>query len=255
MLQSGPAGGEDPDADPRVAATVRLLHRRRGWAWTLGASLVAFVAFVAILTSLWPNATGALDVISGFIIILLGALAVVALTAVITDTVRLRRREPSVRALATFGRPVRHRTRHVLGWVALSAFPLLTVAILPDQVNALAYVAGAGSTATFVPQSYQKVCSRGVCTNWTNGVLRTSPPVSATWPNQVPLGQPFSVRRPVWNGWGSPDLMNAGASAGAIAGTLFGDLGTVFLGIGLFRMVRRTLRRRREAASPARIAA
>jgi hypothetical protein len=131
MRVSGPAGGEDPGSDPRVAAIVRLLHRRRGWAWTLGASLVAFVGFVALLTSLWPNATGEPDVISGFIIILLLALAVVALTAVITDTVRLRRREPSIRARGTFGGPVRHRARYVLGWVALSAFPLLTVAILP----------------------------------------------------------------------------------------------------------------------------
>jgi hypothetical protein len=98
-----PLSGEqvlDPGTDPRVAATVHLLHRRRGWAWTLGASLVAFVAFAAIFTSLWPNATGALETISGFIFILLFALAVVALTAVITDTVRLRRREPSVRAHA-----------------------------------------------------------------------------------------------------------------------------------------------------------
>jgi hypothetical protein len=260
MRVSGPAGGEDPGSDPRVAAIVRLLHRRRGWAWTLGASLVAFVAFVAILTSLWPNATGEPGVISGFIIILLLALAVVALTAVITDTVRLRRREPSIRAHATsrtsyhpaaahpFRTPVRHRTSYVLGWVALAGFPLLTVVILPDQVNAVAYVAGAGSTVTFLPQSYQRVCSRS-CDNWTDGVLQTNPPVSATWPNQVPLGQPFSVRQPVWNGWGSPDLMNGGASAGAIAGSLFGDLGTVFVGVGLVRMVRRRLRCRREAAS------
>ena len=38
MRLSGPAGGEDPEADPRVAATVHLLHRRSGWAWTLGAA-------------------------------------------------------------------------------------------------------------------------------------------------------------------------------------------------------------------------
>jgi hypothetical protein len=261
MQLGGPGGGEDPDTDSRVAAAVHLLHRRRGWAWTLGASLVAFVAFVAIGASLWPNATGALAATSGFIVVLLLALAVVALTAVITDTVRLRRREPFVRAQATgrtsyhpvaahpFRTPVRHRLSYVLGWVALAGFPLLTVVILPDQVNALGYVAGAGNTVTFLPQSYHPVCSRLGCDNWTDGVLLTNPRVSATWPNQVPLGQPFRVRRPVWNGWGSPDLMNGGASAGAIAGSLFGDLGTVFVGVGLVRMVRRRLRCRREAAS------
>jgi hypothetical protein len=253
--------GLDPDTDPRVAATVHLLHRRRGWAWTLGGSLVAFVAFVATVTSLWPTAKGAVAVIGGVTVILLLALAVVALTAVITDTVRLRRREPSIRAQATsrtsyhpvaaypFSTPVRHRTSYVFGWVALAMFPLLTVVILPDQVNAFAYLAGAGNTVTFVPQSLFLNCGRLGCDYWTHGVLQTNPPVSATWPNQVPLGQPFSVRQPVWNGWGRPDLMNSGASGGAIAGTLFGDLGTVFVGVGLVRMVRRRLRRRREAAS------
>ena len=259
-----PAPGQQglgPDTDPRVAATVHLLHRRRGWAWTLGGSLVAFVAFVAILTSLWPNATGALAVISGFIIILLLALAVVALAAVITDTVRLRRREPSIRAQATsqtsyhpvaaypFSTPVRHRTSHVFARVALAMFPLLTVVILPDQVNAFAYVAGVGNTVTFLPQSSFLDCGRLGCHYWTDGVLQTNPPVSASWPNQVPLYQPFSVRQPVWNGWGSPDLMNGVASGWVIAGGLLMDLATVFVGVGLVHMVRRRLQRRREAAS------
>ena len=269
MWPSGPAEtppapgrpGMDPDTDPRVAATVHLLHRRRGWAWTLGASLVAFVAFAAIVTSLWPNATGALETISGLIFILLLALAVVALTAVITDTVRLRRREPSVRAHAIsrtsyhpvvahpFRIPVRHRTSHVVGWVALSTFPLLTVLILPAQVDAVAYLAGAGNTVTFVPQSHELVCGRFGCSTWTDGVLQTTPPVTATWPNKVPLGQPFSVRQPWWNGWGHPDLMNGGASVAAIAGVLFLELGSVFFGVGLVHMVRRRLRHRREAPS------
>jgi hypothetical protein len=250
--------GLDPDADPRVAAAVHLLHRRRGWAWTLGGSLVAFVAFVAILTSLWPNAAGAVAVISGVTVILLLALAVVALTAVITDTVLLRRREPSIRAQATsrmsyhplaayqFGTPVRYR---VFGWVALAMFPLLTLVILPDQVNAVAYVAGAGNTVTFLPRSLFLDCGRLGCHYWTDGVLRTIPPVRASWPNQVPLGQPFSVRQPVWNGWGSPDLMNGVASGWMIAGGLVMDLATVVVGVALARMVRRSLQRRREAAS------
>jgi hypothetical protein len=264
MRPSGPAAsgeqGLDPDTDPRVAASVYLLHRRRGWAWTLGGSLVALVAFVAIGTSLWPDGTGSVAVISGFTVILLLALAVVALTAVITDTVRLRRREPSVRAHAAsrtsyhpvpahpFRTPVRHRKSHVVGWVALATFPLLLVVVLPDQVNAVAYLAGAGKTETFLPQSYELVCSRFGCQYWTDGVLQTNPPVSVTWPNQVPLGQPFSVRQPWWNGWGHPDLMNGGAAGAAIAGVLLLEVGSVFVGVGLVRVVRRRLRRRREAA-------
>ena len=249
------------DPDPRVPAAVHLMHRRRGWAWTLGGSLVAFVAFVAILASLWPNATGAVAVIGGVTVILLLALAVVALTAVITDTVRLRRREPSIRAQAIsrmsyhpvaaypFGTPVRHRTSHVFAWVALAFFPLATVVSLPDQVNAFAYVAGAGHTVTFLPRSVFLDCGRFGCHYWTDGVLETDPPVSASWPNWAPLYQPFRVRQPVWNGWGSPDLMNGVASGWMIAGGLVMDLATVALGVGLAHAVRRRQERRREAAS------
>jgi len=252
-----PARGEQgvgPDPDPRVGSIVFLRHRRRGWAWTLGASLVAFIAFVAIGTILWPGGTGAASVISGFTVILLLALAVVALTAVITDTVRLRRRERSVRANAAsrtsqrpeplhlFRVPGRRRAVEVAGWVALATFPLLTVLILPDQVDAVAYLAGAGKTVTFLPQSYEPVCGRFGCQTWTDGVLQTSPPAKATWPNQAPLGQPFSVRQPWWNGWGHhPDLMNAGAAASAIGGALLAELGSVVFGVGVVRMVRRRL--------------
>jgi uncharacterized membrane protein len=252
-----PASAEqsvDPDTDPRVAAVVYLLHRRRGWAWTLGASVVALVVFVAIGTVLWPGGTGPVSVISGFTVILLLALAVVALAAVITDTVRVRRRGPSVRAQAAsrtshypvaahpFRTPVRHRPSHVVGWVALATFPLLTVVVLPDQVNAVAYLAGAGKTAIFQPQLHVTVCGRLGCEIWTDGVLETNPPVSTTWPNQVPLGQPFRVRQPWWNGWGHPVLVNAGAAAGAIAGVMFGELGSVFFAVGVVRMLRRRLR-------------
>jgi hypothetical protein len=196
---------------------------------------------------------GAASVISGFAVILLLALAVVALAAVITDTVRLRRRERSIRANAASGTsvrpeplhlfrvPTRHGAIEVVGWVALATFPLLTVLILPDQVNAVAYLAGAGNKVTFLPQSYEPVCGRFGCETWTDGVVQTSPPAKATWPNQAPLGQPFSVRQPYWNGWGHPDLMNAGAAGGAIAGALFVELGSVVFGVGLVRMVRRKL--------------
>ena len=192
------------------------MHRRRGWAWTLGASLVASVALVAIGTILFPGGTGAVSVVSGSAVILLLALGVVALTAVITDTVRLRRRRPCVLDMRPAGRPtarwqptpvrkpVRHRASHVVGWVALATFPLLTVLVLPDQVNAVAYLAGADHTVTFVPQLHVPVCSRFGCETWTDGVLRTTPPVRTAWPSQVPLGRLYSVRQPWWNGSGHP---------------------------------------------------
>jgi hypothetical protein len=47
------------ESDPEVAATVRLLHRRRGWAWTTVISVVAWLTACGLLGSLAPNASGA----------------------------------------------------------------------------------------------------------------------------------------------------------------------------------------------------
>ncbi len=249
----------DPDNDPAVRATVRLLHRRRGWAWTLGGSLIALVAFVAIGEHVWPKPTGATTTIIGLILIALMALALTALVAVGVDTARLHNRHPAVRAhaasrvshhpLAThpFHTPVHHWVSNVFAWVFVALWIGLAVGFLPDQVNAVAYAVGAGNSVTFTPLSYSQVCGRGGCHNITNGVLQTNPPVSATWQYQVPLDQPFLVRQPVWDGWGSPDLMDGVSAGGSIFGALIFDIPAIFIVIRLVHMARRRLRRRREA--------
>jgi hypothetical protein len=250
----------DPDTDPGVAATVHLLHRRRGWGWTLGGSLIAFVAFVAIGVHFWPNASGTTGAICGLIITGLLALAAVALIAVIVDTVKLHRRHPLTRKHASgrtsyhpvYAHPFRtphHRVSNVFTWVLLALWLGLAVGFLPDQVNGIAYVAGAGKTVTFLPQSYTRECGRSSCHNVTNGVLETTPPISATWQYQVPLGQPFSVRQPVWDGWGSPDLMDGVSAGGAMFGALIFDIPAILIIAELVRMVRRRLRRPRDAVS------
>lgn len=250
----------DAGTDPGVTSAVRLLHRRRGWAWTLGASLIVLVAFIAIGVNFWPNATGAVGAISGIVVVLLLALAVIALIVVIVDTVQLHQRQPAVRQAAfsgvshhpvvrhPFATPVRHRRSHVAVWFAVVLFLGISISFLPDQVNGIAYLAGAGNTVTFVPQSYHQVCGRSGCHYETNGTLLTYPPINATWPDQVPLGQSFSVRQPIWNGWGSPDLMNGGESAGVIIGMILFDLPTILVLYLLGRLVWRMLRRRRQAA-------
>ena len=258
---SAPAPSEnvvDPDGDPDVAATVHLLHRRRGWAWTLGGSLIAFFAFVAIGVHFWPNASGTTGAICGFIIIGLLALAAAALVVVIVDTVKLHRRHPLTRGHAIgrtsyhplYAQPFRaphHRVSHAFTWVFLVLWIGLAVGFLPDQVNGIGYIAGAGKTVTFLPQSYTQECGRSSCHNVTNGVLETNPLISATWQYQVPLGQPFPVRQPVWDGWGSPDLMDGTSAGGAMFGALIFDLPAVFIIIALVHMVRRRLRRSRDA--------
>lgn len=257
---SQPGGIIDADSDLGVASAVRLLHRRRGWAWTLGASLVAFVAFVIIGVNFWPNATGTVGAICGIVMVLLLALAVIALTVVITDTFTLHQRHPSsVRDAALsgvshhpvvthpFATPVRHWGSHIAVWFALTLFTGLAIGFLPDQVNGIAYLAGAGQSVTFVPQSYHQICGKSGCHNETDGTLLTNPPISATWPDQVPLGESFSVRQPVWNGWGSPDLMNGAQAGGVIFGMVLFDFPAILLIYGLVRTARRKLRSRRQA--------
>jgi hypothetical protein len=253
----GDAGTPDPD----VASAVRLLHRRRGWAWTLGASLIALVVFIVIGVNFWPDATGAVGAISGIVVVVLLALAVIALIVVIVDTMQLHGRHPSVRdaafggvshhALAAhpFRTPVRHRGSHVAVWFALFLFICLAGACLPDQVNGIAYLAGAGKSVTFLPENYQQVCGRSSCHDETNGTLLTSPPISATWPYQVPLDQPFPVRQPVWDGWGSPDLMDGSQAGGVIFAMILFDLPAVLILYLGARMAWRLLHRRREASS------
>ncbi len=255
-----------PGTDHVVAATVHLLHRRRGWSWVCSSSLVALLALVALRASVWAGATGALAVVGDITLILLLAVAVVAVIMVITDTGRLRRRHAAVRAAAAsrtshhpvahhpFRTPVHDLASHVFVWFILSIVLILTALSLPNQVNAYAYVAGAGKSVMFVPQSYSVSCHSGRggggCLTATNGVLETDPPVSVAWNGQVPLGQPFQVRRPVWViSWTTPTLMNGNTAATGIGAGLIFDLGTVCVIAGFVHMVRRARRRRRGPVS------
>jgi hypothetical protein len=75
----GNIGSPDTGTHPEVDATVRLLHRRRGWGWTGGGSLLALVVFSILGSHLWATAGGALGAISGLVVLVLLALAVVGL--------------------------------------------------------------------------------------------------------------------------------------------------------------------------------
>ena len=244
------------DDDSRVATTVRLLHRRRGWAWTAGGSLIALVAFFAIGQNVSPNPTGAISTIFAVIIIALVVLFLAALFIVGLDTARLRRLHPADRASAArrvshhplakhpFRTP-QHRPSHAFVWVLITLWIGLAVLLLPDQVNAVAYAAGAGKTVDFDPQSYYQSCSRGGCSDYTEGILLTHPPVSATWQHYAALGHPFPVRQPVWDGWGSPDLMDGTSVGRSILASLIFDVPTLLILFVLARKVWRRLGRGR----------
>src|ERR1700677_1995276 len=129
-----------------VDRIVRLHHRRRGWAW------VGFGSLIGLVTAL-------------------------------VDTVRLRGFGAEARRTArenvehhpVYAHAHRYPPRHHVSWVA-ALFMLLTmtaimVIILPEEVNSVAYVAGAESHDTFNPLNYAQDCGRGGCTTVTQGYL------------------------------------------------------------------------------------
>src|ERR1700734_3612262 len=221
------------DSDPEGAAPVRLLHRRRGWVWTTVISVVAWVTACGLLGSLAPNASGAGLAVAAIFILLLTVVGIVALVASVVDTVRLRRRGVDLRRRAAgrtahypvrahaYSYPPRHRFTWVFSWVMMTILLCIGVASLPGLVGGVAYLAGAENSTTSLPLSYAQVCGRGGCSTVTYGVLATGARV--TWPDQVPLGQSFTVRQPLWKwGFGAQMIDGDGSAIGTIvAGLLF----------------------------------
>jgi hypothetical protein len=93
------------------------------------------------------------------------------------------------------GRP--RRVSVVVGLILGIVIPVL---VLPLLVNAIAFLAGAEGSATFNPVSHSEQCHKESCHTVTQGYLSGSGE-QVTWPRDVPLGLPFTVRVPVW-GWG-----------------------------------------------------
>jgi hypothetical protein len=259
----GSTGVGDTGTHPEVNATVRLLHRRRGWGWTGGGSLLALVVFSVIGSHLWANASGALGVISGLVVLVLLALTAVGLVMAVTDTVRLHRRDRAVREQArtrTFHHPLiahayRYPPRHHLSaWFSrllLLGCLILAIGYLPDQVNSVAYLTGAAPTATFFPTSYGQDCGRGGCSTITNGTLvEGGRSIPASWPGTASLGLPMTVRAPVWDGWGTTVSLT-GDTANAIIAIIVGlflDAIGVLAGLALIKMTQHWLKRRRQPA-------
>jgi hypothetical protein len=253
-------GGTDP---AEVAAAIRLLHRRRGWGWATVLSVIAFVVACGLLGSLAPNASGAGLGVASVFIVLLALAAVAGLAGSVADTVRVHRLDPGVRRAARprtahhpvgahpYRYPPRHRWTWVFGWLVMVIMLGLGVSLLPALVDGVAYLAGAENTATFVPTSYGQDCGRSGCSTVTKGYLGTASEGSAeTWPGQVPLGVPFTVRQPVWN-WGfGAQLIDGDGTAIAyiVVGVIF-DGFSAFILFAAYKLVRRWLERRRQVSS------
>lgn len=264
-------GGDvpDSDADPRVAATRHLLASRSKWVNACISSVLAAFGYlgvgVALLDSITNHSTGPIGTAMEVIGIALVTFALVALVIVAGETVRLRGVDPDIRAQVASeaeaaSKPSRRRRRAIAPsrpvWQArVYVGSLLTLCLLvmagyvPQQVNAIAYLAGSGTTVQFSGQSYFLNCGpRGGCITMTDGVLLTDPPVRATWPEQAPLHRQFPVRGPVLASWGSPVQLMDGTWAGvSLAFGVFLDLISAGVLTGVIHSWRHRLRRRREA--------
>jgi hypothetical protein len=85
-------------------------------------------------------------------------------------------------------------------WGTLVLLFLLAPAVftVPRQVNAVAWLAGAGRPDTFIGYSYGGQCAGGGCPAVTYGTMASTNQV-ITWPARVPLNRPVSFRDPVWS--------------------------------------------------------
>lgn len=254
-----PAHSTATGTDPGTASTIRLLHRRRGWLWTLSGGVVAWLVATGSLGALTDNGSGgvAAGVLTAFVL-LLTALVVIALIAAVADTVKLRRRDPDVRARAvalTTHHPVRahayryppkHRLSWMYGWIMLLVFAGLGVAALPGLVDGVAFLAGAENSVTFVPVSAGQQCGKGGCHPVTNGYLQVPGSPSATWPGQAPLGVPFQVRQPIMDwGFGGELIDGDGTAIGMVIAGVFFDGITVLVIFSGCMLTRNWLRHRR----------
>jgi hypothetical protein len=231
--------GSDNSADPRL---VKLLHRRRGWAWTGIVSLIATLLYLISLVS----AAATITVVILFVLL---ALTIVSLGIALVDTVRLRRFPADALSAAReaaahhpvhqhhYQVPPHHAWSWGLGWLSIGFMFFVALIFLPNQVNGVAYLVGAEHTTTFTATDNRQVCSRGGCTTETDGVL--SDGTNVTWPNDVAVGQSFSVREPAWPFFTGRNLIDS-------TGTAVGDLviGLVFefiaglVGFGAVSVVR-----------------
>jgi hypothetical protein len=243
--------------DTGVADTVRLLHRRRGWIWATVIGAVAWVVIVGLMGALAPDASGAGEDVFAVFVLLLTVAVIVGIIAIVVDTVQLRRRHPGIRQQAkartahypvrahAYSYPPRHRFAWIWAWVMMAIVLGLGIGALPGLVDGVAYLAGAESTSTFLPISYSQECGRSSCTTVTDGILANG--ASVTWPDQVPLVQPFSVRVPMMN-WGFGSQLEDGDGA-AITSIVVGVLFDGFAGFEVFfvvKLVRGWWRRRQQ---------
>jgi hypothetical protein len=258
--------GTAANADPDVAATVRLLHRRHAWAVMTVTGFFAFAlgegAYASAQQQGTPPPTWFLAVV-----IALGVLFAVGIAGWAVDSALLRRKHPEVKGQAArvaaghrsahlHHYPPRHRPIWVLRWVGSLLIFGVAVVSVPAVVDGVAFLTGADGTVTFKPVSHQTDCGQYGCQTSTDGILETGGAgTNATWPDVVPLNKPFQVSEPAWR-WGLGQALINGDGI-AIGAVLIGLLIEGFAALLLVRLVmltRNWLRFRQHRRSQAPVA-
>jgi hypothetical protein len=265
MRSSGQPG--TLDSSPEVAATARLLHRRDAWGLVALTSLLGYI-FADGVTANAQSEGAPTPFWFQVIVYVLAALTVVAVIAIAADSVLLRRKPADVRAQAVplaarhpsrprlHHYPPRHQLPWALRWVGMLLILSMAVVTVPAVVDGVAYLAGAEKTATFDPVSYQTNCDQYSCQTSTEGVLLSGGQgVQAAWPDVVPLGKSFQVRKPLW-GWGLGGAMidGDGTAIGAILISLLIEGAAVVVVVYLVRLARNWRRHRRQRQRAASVA-
>lgn len=160
-------------------------RRRRG----RGVRLIFFVIFllveVPILGTILSGFGDALQEADNVMLVILFAIIGIwakRSSSMAADIIRIRR--PRDRGPGVFTR-----------WFPLAVLALPTLLLLPAQVDAAAYLAGAGPTATFLPLVNGPSDTAGILTTGHSSV-------HALWPAKVALFQAFTLHLPVW-AWGT----------------------------------------------------
>jgi hypothetical protein len=205
---------------------------------------------------------------------------VIALAVVFVDGRLLKRRPAAVRSAALAAvrhhaavahhplrahahrYPPRHFFSFLCLWLVLALLVFMAVIGVSGLPDGIAYLAGAGRNATFTAQSYQQTCTytNGViCSTETIGVLSrpgAADVSGAIWPSQVPLGQSFPVREPVWSfGLGGAMIGGKSTAIVAICLSLLFDFFAVFGLYWAVRLIRSWLADRRARRRDGQLAA
>jgi len=242
---------EDPElervaADPAVAAAVQVMRRRKHCKAATSWLFFALVLFVPVC---WDAVATGTPVWFQVIIIAITSVAVAWLVEVIR-TWQAGDKEWGripVEAQAAARTIIEYRTRvrdsrglrnifwSVFAWSAFSLGLLLLLGLAalcaPLAVNGAAYLAGAGTTATFTPTSHEQDCnSKGQCSIVTDGFVGSGASRTAwTWHGNVPLDHSFPIREPVVQWAATLPVQSDWAAVGNLAGGLLGFLAGALL--------------------------